>query len=637
MEEKLVYTNEECIGCNRCISVCPVITANLAVSEEGRQRIEVNSEQCVGCGSCFDICEHGARVYHDDTERFLEDLKKGEKISILIAPAFLANYPNEYGKALGGLKQLGVNHMINVGAGADITTWAYIRYIMEHDFRGGISQPCPAVVGYIEKYIPELIPKLFPIHSPMMCTAIYAKKYMNISDKLAFISPCIAKKREIEDPNTNGYVQYNVTFQHLMEYMRKHKLFGHDASDEVEYGLGVIYPMPGGLKENVYWFCGEEIYIRQIEGEKHAYSFLEHYKNRVANGKELPFMVDALNCSQGCLYGTGIEPELAKSEDIFLELNRIRTSARKREEIVDKKKREITPEVRLEHLNQKFAGLDLNDFIRKYTDQSQKCRIHEPSAREQDEIFLSMGKLSPEERRINCGACGYNTCREMVTAIYNQCNHPGNCIQFEKKKVEEEGRKIQEMAAKDRKKNEQIAAFVANDFDKLDESISEVIQGNNQTAEESSHIQAAMDEIREFCLQMTNSFEDISRLLVELEESNKSITNISKRTSLLSLNASIEAARAGEAGRGFSVVATEIKTLSASSEQAAADSIKNKGHISEAMGNLAQKASELNELVNAVGEKVENLAARTQEITAVTDMVGEISSDVRKAMGEFVE
>ena len=127
---------------------------------------------------------------------------------------------------------------------------------------GGISQPCPAVVGYIERYIPELIPKLFPVQSPMMCGAIYAKKYMGITDKLAFISPCIAKKMEIDDPNNKGYVTYNVTFDHLMQYVRSHGITGAPCSDEIEYGLCSEYTMPGGLKENVFWFCGESTLIR---------------------------------------------------------------------------------------------------------------------------------------------------------------------------------------------------------------------------------------------------------------------------------------------------------------------------------------------------------------------------------------
>ena len=297
--DSLVYTNDECVGCNKGISACPVLNANHAVEENGRNKIIVDGKACISCGACFDACAHGARSYNDDTERFFEDLKKGEKISLLLAPAFLANYPKEYESVLGGLKQLGVNRIISISFGADITTWGYIKYITEHNFTGGISQPCPAVVGYIEKYIPELIPSLVPIHSPMMCGAIYVKKYMKVTDKLAFISPCIAKKNEIDDPNCGGYVSYNVTFNHLMDYVRKNNISGPKVSDEIEYGLGSIYPMPGGLKENVYWFCGEDVFIRQIEGEKHAYEFLEDYKQRVHGKKEKPFMVNAINCDKG--------------------------------------------------------------------------------------------------------------------------------------------------------------------------------------------------------------------------------------------------------------------------------------------------------------------------------------------------
>ena len=283
LHKGFVYTNENCIGCNKCISVCPVITANRAVEKDGSTVIEVDGDKCIGCGACFDACEHNARSYYDDTEEFFADLAKGQKISLLIAPAFAANYPNEYKSILGGLKKMGVNRIISVSFGADITTWAYIRYITEHNFTGGISQPCPAVVNYIEHYIPELLPKLMPVQSPLMCAAIYLRKYMNIQDKLAFISPCIAKKSEIDDPNNNGYVNYNVTFDHLMNYARTHHIKGDPVGTEIEYGLGSIYPMPGGLKENVYWFCGEDLFIRQIEGEKHVYHFLDDYAKRVSS------------------------------------------------------------------------------------------------------------------------------------------------------------------------------------------------------------------------------------------------------------------------------------------------------------------------------------------------------------------
>ena len=88
--EGLIYTNENCIGCNRCISVCPVITANRAIEKDGKTVIEVDSDYCVACGACFDACDHKARSFRDDTDKFFEDLKRGEKISLLLAPAFSA-------------------------------------------------------------------------------------------------------------------------------------------------------------------------------------------------------------------------------------------------------------------------------------------------------------------------------------------------------------------------------------------------------------------------------------------------------------------------------------------------------------------------------------------------------------------
>ena len=353
---------------------------------------------------------------------------------MLLAPAFQANYPEEYASILGGLKDLGVNRIISVSFGADITTWGYINYISEHDLQGGISQPCPAVVNYIEHYEPDLIKKLVPIHSPLLCAAIYARKYMHITDKLAFISPCIAKKVEITDPNTYGYVSYNMTFNHFIEYVRKQHIFGADAADEIEYGLGSVYPTPGGLKENICWFCGEEAFIRQVEGEKRAYAFLEDYRKRLAEGKRLPFMVDILNCDRGCLYGTGIEASKNDSEENYYNLQEIRERCKKNSE-GDPFSKKLTPAERLEQFNRRFSELDIRDFMRSYTDKSGSISLRKPNEEELDAIFISMNKRSWEQRNINCGACGYGNCMEMAEAIYNGSNIPQNCIHFMKDEI----------------------------------------------------------------------------------------------------------------------------------------------------------------------------------------------------------
>ncbi|MDE7429283.1 MAG: transcriptional regulator, partial [Lachnospiraceae bacterium] len=566
------------------------------------------------------------------------DLKRGEKISLLLAPAFLANYPREYATVLGGLKKLGVNRIISISFGADITTWGYVKYITEHNFTGGISQPCPAVVGYIEKYLPELIPSLMPIHSPMMCGAIYVKKYMKVADKLAFISPCIAKKNEIDDPNCGGYVSYNVTFDHLMQYVRENGISGPAVTDEIEYGLGSIYPMPGGLKENVYWFCGEDIFIRQIEGEEHAYKFFSDYKRRVLGKKELPFMVDALNCAKGCIYGPGVEREKTKSDDTLYELQKIR-EASKRNDKSHAFSRKLSPKQRLAKLNKQFKDLDINDFIRHYTDKSAIVTARKPSASELESIFVSMEKHTDSERAINCSACGYETCKKMATAIYNDCNNKYNCIQFVKGEVEKENVVAREMASEVegknlemQQKNDMIASLLTElkvDFDSLDTSIGEMSQGNNNNAKESTGISTSMADVVKFCDQLNGALDRIQAMLVKLEENNEEITNVAEETNLLALNASIEAARAGESGRGFAIIAENIKKLADSSKDTASDSDANKEQIQVAIEELLGDARELINVIDSVNVRVTNLASSTQEIAASADMVSSISAELR--------
>ena len=633
MFHTLIYTNDNCVGCNRCISVCPVLTANAASLKGNEARIEVKESNCIGCGSCFDSCEHNARSYSDDTDSFFEDLQRGKKISILIAPAFFTNYPNEYKTILGKLKNAGVNHIFSVGFGADITTWAYLHYLNETNLVGAISQPCPAVVNYIEKYAPVLLPKLIPVHSPMMCSAIYLKKYMNCTDQLAFISPCIAKSTEIHDTNTHGIVSYNVTFKHLMEYLSTHPLSSCTYTDDLLEYMGGIYPMPGGLKENIYWYCGEDMYIRQIEGEKQVYDYLLRYSEQVKNKKELPFLVDALNCSQGCLYGTGVDTDRIDPEEAMSNIYHYRKQMRTK----DSTTAALTPDKRMALLDDRFKHLSLSDFTRQYTNLSKECKVDVPNVRQLEEIFLSMKKNSTEERNINCSSCGYNTCTEMATAIFNSCNNKTNCIYYEKKLAEEEIHHVHEMKGILQEKNKDITTFIQEDFNHLNELIHEVAVGNSQTSQDSTSILHEMEAVLDFCTEFHEAFENILLLLSQLEKNNNSICNISRQTNLLSLNASIEAARAGDAGRGFSVVASEIKSLSVSSNQAAKDSITNKMQITNAIQSLNEKSSFLIQAVHDINNSIDHMNAQSEEITAITDMVNKITEDAINKMKTLTE
>ena len=573
-------------------------------------------------------------------------MKKGEKISILIAPAFRANYPNEYERVLGGLKQLGVNRMINVSFGADITTWGYLNYINQYDFKGGISQPCPAVVGYIERYIPSLIPKLFPVQSPVMCAAIYAKKEMGVTDKLAFISPCIAKKQEIDDPNNGDYISYNVTFDHLMKYIKEHKISGPNCTDEIEYGLGSIYPTPGGLKENVYWFLGESVFIRQIEGEKHMYEYLEKNKNKIAEDKTPYLFIDALNCGQGCLYGTGIEPEKEENDDALYALLKIREECKK-DKGMNAWAKKLSPKQRLKKLNKQFEHLKLEDYLRKYTDRSAQCTHQMPDERQLEEVFASMNKTTKESRGINCAACGYNTCKEMAVAIFNGFNNKENCVHYIKHEVEVEKEKAKELATEIESKKELLEeqhqrildtiGVINEEFATLYQSVDDMAAGNENNANESTGISGDMQDVFTFCEKLGTAMDEIAELLKELTRNNEEVVSIASQTNLLALNASIEAARAGEAGRGFAVVADEINNLATNSRDTANKSNESQIEILQSVASIADDTQKLMEIVHAVNDRTQNLAASAEEIAASTQVILDAANHVKESLKSLVE
>lgn len=639
---QLVFTTDDCVGCNRCIGACSCHGANVAKNINGVNVIEVDADKCIACGACLDACEHHARGYADDTERFFADLERGEKISIIVAPAFKANYYKEYESVLGGLKKLGVNRILSVSYGADITTWAYINYIQKNNFTGGISQPCPAVVGYIEKYLPELLPKLMPVHSPMMCSAIYAKKYMGLKDKLAFISPCIAKKNEIDDPNTKGYVEYNVTFSRLMEYVKSHHIKGEPASDEIEYGLGSIYPMPGGLKENARWLLGDDVFIRQIEGEKRMYQYLEENKNKIAKGS-LPYLfIDALNCSEGCLYGTAVDEELAKTEDAFCMIEKIRQESKK-----DGKKtawaEKLTPKQRLKLLNKEFSSLDINDFIRKYTDKSATHKLKIPNERELDHIFTEMKKMTPKERKVDCGGCGYKNCKEMAVAIFNGFNYKDNCVCYirdlaieEKIEVSKLAEEMSTLRLHEKEKQEMISKKINEQFEELGVHMGGMENECNVNVRESTKISSAISEVIAFASGFKDSLERIHDYLTDLETNNADVISIANQTNLLALNASIESARVGEAGKGFSVVAEQIKALAEDSKDTVGKNDQTKTDIGTAVDELYKSSDELLQVVKKAEDRVQTLVTSTKGIASTTENVTRVTEIVHEKLCEMV-
>lgn len=536
--------------------------------------------------------------------------------------------------------------MISVSFGADITTWAYLNYITRYHFLGGISQPCPAVVNYIEHYVPELLPKLMPVQSPMMCAAVYVRKEMHVQDKLAFISPCIAKKDEIESKRGKGLISYNVTFDHLMKYVREHNISGPSCKDEIEYGLGSIYPTPGGLKENVYWFLGEDAYIRQCEGESHMYHYLEKNRKRIAEGSTSYLFIDALNCAQGCLYGTGTEDANNATDDVLMEMMRIK-AASKNNDFRSTWSRRLTPAQRLKALNRQFAKLKLEDYLCDYTDKSADVLPRIPTGADLDRIYRKMGKESQESRRINCSCCGYRTCEEMACAIFNGFNYKDNCIHYLKDQVESEKNNAVQLADQVEEEKERIARQhqkivetidqINARFDTVYQAVDEMAQGNETNAGECQVISGRVLEVANFCSGLNDSMLSINALIQELSANNSEVVAVATQTNLLALNASIEAARAGEAGKGFAVVAGEINKLASDSKETASRSSDTQTKILEAISQVQDQARHLAQVVTDINNKTDELAAVSAQITSSNEKILESSAEVKRQLQELVE
>ena len=209
----ILFDANKCVSCNSCIRACPTPEANKAVqTEDGRTVYNIDPDKCIRCGACVKDCSHGARTYEDDTAGFWNDVKGGKQVVLLVAPSIKVAFDGCWRNVLEFLRSNGVKDIYDVSFGADICTWAHIRYLQKNPGKKLISQPCPAIVNYMLKYCKEALPNLSPVQSPILCAAIYLRKYLGVNAKLAALTPCIAKQDEFR---MTGVVDYNVTFQHL--------------------------------------------------------------------------------------------------------------------------------------------------------------------------------------------------------------------------------------------------------------------------------------------------------------------------------------------------------------------------------------------------------------------------------------
>ena len=615
LDNGLIYTDsEKCIGCNNCIRKCPTLESNVGVlGDDGICKMHLDGAECILCGTCLDTCTHSARLFRDDHDIFVEDLAKGKKISVLIAPALLINYADEYQHILGYLKSLGVHNFYSVSFGADITTWAYLKYITENKALGKLSQPCPAIVSYAERHAPELLGEIMPVQSPMMCAAIYLKKYKGIDDELMFLSPCIAKKIEMESDRGLGMYKYNVTFINLMGHIHENKinLKSFPAIDDtIDYGLGSLYPAPGGLRENVEFYLGDEAMVAQAEGEIHAYEQMDLYKKLREEWTRhgvVPTLVDILNCGRGCNYGTATEFRHSDNGAIQVAIHRIRREKRKQVRESAGNIGGHDPKMNLAALNEKWKDLKLGDFLCRYENKT----IKRPTLTDiqMNDAYAQMRKTTDIEKRFDCTACGYKTCADMAKAMVLGINVKENCQEYLKVIAKEQT---------------EYQLAVINHFKEVSNVIHGLNQDNITISGNTTNINERVEDAVGSSEKMQNDLNGLQSELQKINHAYSQIVNIARTSNILSINASIEAAHAGSMGKGFSVIADEMGSLANKILNVASQSENNSEAIAKALNELVNSVESFTTGINGIHgttgeirENVDKITAKTQNVLAL--------------------
>ncbi len=515
--ELIIVKPEKCVGCNACIRTCPAPEANITktIKDDSGKVIKsvttVNPEKCIACGECVRNCSHGARDYVDDTTEAMDAVMRSkERFIVIVAPAIKTVFPTTWKTILEWFRRH--NCLIfDVSRGADICTWAHLRAIQSGRVKNVVTQPCAAIVKYVEVYQPALLRNLSPIHSPMLCEVAYIRKYLHYEERIIALSPCVAKKNEFME---TGMVDFNVTFKKLMEYFGKvgvpiHEDFAEDFRfdfEDAQGQLGAIYPRIGGLRDNL-WMHDPDINITTSEGVGKVYRELNEYATLSESKK--PEVFDVLSCEFGCNVGAGTG-QTRTIFDIGETMREVEKEAKSRRKTTGGFFRGAEDKL----FKQFDELLNIKDFMRDY-----KTGIpsYVPSDAELDEVFESMGKHTEEDRHYNCHACGYTSCKEMATAIFRGLNTPDNCIVHAKSVLMEHHT---ELTAKHSDLSEiaesckGISEQMQKDMERITGSMGVIRNANKSTTERADAVKSLLQNVVAFCEGSKNMNESDMQTLV---------------------------------------------------------------------------------------------------------------------------
>ncbi|MBQ8409409.1 MAG: PAS domain-containing protein [Clostridia bacterium] len=398
MPNCLTLKKSNCKNCYKCIRHCPV----KAIRFSGNQAHIIGNE-CILCGHCFVVCPQNAKEIVDSTEKARVLLQSGDPVIVSLAPSFVANYDGVGIEAMRrALKKLGFHDVEETAIGATIVKTEYERMLLEEDRDIIITSCCHSINLLIQKYFPAELAYLADVMSPMQAHCADIKK-RNPGAKTVFIGPCVAKKDEGE--YYEGIVDAVLTFEELTKWLKAERIELDKEMDEKPESRARFFPTTGGVLKTMAQNPSGYTYMA-LDGVENCVSALKD----IESGKIHKCFIEMSACVGSCIGGPVMEKYHRSPVQDYITVARF----------AGEKDFEVAQPNSME-LKKHFAFIE--------------HKLTQPSENEIMTVLRQMGKFKPSDE-LNCGTCGYNSCREKAIAICQGKAESSMCLPFLKDKAE---------------------------------------------------------------------------------------------------------------------------------------------------------------------------------------------------------